>query len=129
MTVGMLDTSVVIDLSRLQASDLPEECFISAVTLAELSVGPLIASDTGEQMARQAVLQLAEALFNPLPFDADSARVFGRVAAELRGRKRKARAYDALIASTAIRHGLTLFTRNPQDFSGISELSLKEVSA
>lgn len=127
----MLDTSVVIDLSRLQASDLPEECFISAVTLAELSVGPLIASDTGEQMARQAVLQLAEALFNPLPFDADSARVFGRVAAELRGagRKRKARAYDALIASTAIRHGLTLFTRNPQDFSGISELSLKEVSA
>lgn len=126
---GLLDTSVVIELGSLVASDLPQESFISAVTLAELSVGPLVASSDDERIARQSVLQVAEAHFTPLPFDAESARAFGRVAAGLRGsgRKSRARAYDALIAATAVRHELPIYTRNPDDFTGIDGLVVRTV--
>lgn len=126
---GLLDTSVVIELGSLTASDLPQESFISAITLAELSVGPLVASTTEERIARQAVLQVTEAHFAPLPFDAESARAFGRVAAALRGsgRKSRARAYDALIAATAVRHELPVYTRNPDDFTGIEGLTVRRV--
>ncbi len=127
---GLLDTSTVIFLGRLSPSaPLPEEALISAVTLAELSVGPLVASTDEVRAARQAHLQQAEADFDPLPFDASAARAFGRVAASLRssGRKPVARAYDALIAATAIANGLPLYTCNPADFTGIAELDVVAV--
>jgi predicted nucleic acid-binding protein len=102
---GVLDTSVVILLDQLdEGGDLPEEPLITAVTLAELSVGPLVTDDERERAARQARLQLTEASFDPLPFDVSAARAFGRVAAELRnsGRKGRARSFDAMIAATAL---------------------------
>ncbi|MBA2528793.1 MAG: DUF2461 family protein [Euzebyales bacterium] len=78
----MLDTSTVILLGQLtDAAALPVEPLITAVTLAELSVGPLVATTEEERAARQAHLQQAETDFDPLPFDADAARAFGRVAA------------------------------------------------
>lgn len=127
---GLLDTSTVILLSRLaDASALPERPAISAITLAELSVGPLVAVDETVRAARLAHLQQAEATFDPLPFDADAARVFGRVAASLRrsGRKATARAYDAMIAAIAIANGLPLHTCNPDDFPGIDDLTVVAV--
>ena len=127
---GLLDTSAVVDLAELDAAALPEECLISAITLAELSVGALVATNATQRSARQAHLQQAEADFDPVPFDAACARAFGRVAASLRrtGRKRQARAYDALIAATAIAHDLPVFTRNPDDFKGISGLTVRAVT-
>lgn len=127
---GMLDTSTVIRLSAIDdPARLPEEPVISAVTLAELSVGPLIATASAERAARQAHLQQAEADFDPLPFDARAARVFGRVAAALRhsGRKPTARSFDAMIAATAIASELPLYTCNPDDFQGIKELTVVAV--
>jgi predicted nucleic acid-binding protein len=97
-----LDTNTVIMLPRVtDATLLPAEPLITAVTLAELSAGPLVASTDTERAARQAHLQQAEADFDPLPFDAQAARAFGRVAASLRraGRQVNARAYDAMIAA------------------------------
>lgn len=129
-TRGVLDTNTVILLSRItDAASLPEEPLITAVTLAELSVGPLVASSDDERAARQAHLQQAEADFDPLPFDAQAARAFGRVAASLRGagRKVKARAYDAMIAATAMANGLPLYTCNPNDFSGIDGMEVVPV--
>jgi len=128
-SAGLLDTSVVIELGTLALNDLPNESFISAITLAELSVGPLVATTPDERVRRQSVLQVAEASFSPLPFDAETARVFGRVAAALRdsGRKTRARAYDALIAATAIRYELPVYTRNPDDFEGITTLTVRQV--
>jgi predicted nucleic acid-binding protein len=123
---GLLDTSTVILLGRLaDATLLPDEPLISTVTLAELSVGPLLAHGE-ERAARQAYVQQAEADFRPLPFDADAARAFGRVAASLRraGRKRSARAYDAMIAATALANGLPLYTCNPADFAAIDGLEV-----
>ena len=124
---GVLDTNTVILLPRLSdPTCLPKTPTITAITLAELSVGPLVARSNAEQAARQAHLQQAEADFDPLPFDAAAARAFGQVAADLRGagRKSRARAYDALIASIAIARGLPLYTVNPDDFTGISSLEL-----
>lgn len=127
---AVLDTSTVILLPLLtDPGALPDEPLITAVTLAELSVGPLVARDDGERAARQAHLQQAEADFTPLPFDAAAARVFGRVAASLRhaGRKRTARSYDAMIAATAIANGLAVYTANPEDFTPIDELDVVAV--
>jgi tRNA(fMet)-specific endonuclease VapC len=126
-TRGILDTSTVILLQRLSdAAALPAEPLITAVTLAELSVGPLVAEEESERAARQAHLQQAEADFDPLPFDAGAARAFGRVAASLRrsGRKASARAYDAMIAATAVANDLPVYTCNPADFSGIDALEV-----
>ncbi len=106
---GILDTSTVILLPRFEdATSLPAEPVITTVTLAELSVGPLVARDEQERAARQAHLQQAEADFDPSPFDPAAARAFGRVAASLRraGRKPTVRTYDAMIAATAIANDL-----------------------
>ena len=129
-TRGVLDTSTLILLGRLpDATALPDEPMITTITLAELSVGPLVAVDDDVRAARQAHLQQAEADFDPLPFDATAARAFGQVAASLRraGRKPAARAYDAMIASTALANGLAVHTCNPVDFEGIDGLTVVAV--
>jgi tRNA(fMet)-specific endonuclease VapC len=129
-TSGILDTSTLILLGRFTAlEDLPEAAFITAVTLAELSVGPLVAKTDEERVARQAHLQAAEADFDPLPFDAAAARAFGGVAASLRstGRKPAARAYDAMIAAIAVAADVPVYTCNPKDFEGIAGLNVVAV--
>jgi len=127
---GVLDTSTLIGLARVtDPSLLPVEPVITAVTLAELSVGPLIAQDPAQRAMRQLRLQQAETRFDPLPFDAAAARAFGHVAASLRrrGRKTSARTYDAMIAATALANDLGLYTSNPDDFAGIDGLSVTAV--
>ena len=127
---GILDTSTVIMLGRLDdPALLPDEPLITAITLAELTVGPLVASTDQERAARQAHLQQAESDFDALPFDASAARAFGRVAASLRqsGRTTAARSYDAMIAATALAHALPVYTCNPEDFAGIDGLEVVAV--
>jgi predicted nucleic acid-binding protein len=108
---------------------LPAEPLITTVTLAELSVGPLVATTDAERAARQSHVQQAESDFDPLPFDVPAARAFGRVALALRrsGRAVKPRAYDAMIAATALANGLPLYTCNPRDFTGIDGLTVVSV--
>jgi tRNA(fMet)-specific endonuclease VapC len=128
---GILDTSTVVQLGRLpDARDLPAEPLITAVTLAELAVGPLVARDDDERARRQAHLQQAEADFVALPFDEEAARAFASVAAALRGAGRKvsARTFDALIAAIAVSNGLAVHTCNPGDFTGIDRLEVVAVS-
>jgi tRNA(fMet)-specific endonuclease VapC len=127
---GILDTNTVILLPRItDPAVLSLRPTITTISLAELSVGPLVATDENERAARQAHVQQAEHDFEPLPFDAAAARAFGRVAAGLRaaGRRPKARAYDALIASVAVATGLPLYTVNPDDFANIADLDLRPV--
>jgi predicted nucleic acid-binding protein len=122
---GVIDTSVIVDLDRLDPADLPEEITISAVTLAELSAGPHATPDDHERARRQDRLQRTEATFEPLPVDANVARAYGRLYALLvsSGRKtRGRRAMDLLIAATALDAGVPLYTRNPHDFEGLDEL-------
>lgn len=122
---GLIDTSVVIDLEQLDPADLPVEVAISALTLAELAAGPHATGDADERARRQDRLQRTEAAFDPLPFDAEAARSYGRIYAAVAAVGRKARgprAVDLLIAATAHASSLPLYTRNPDDFRGLKQI-------
>jgi hypothetical protein len=122
---GVIDTSVVIDLEQIEPSRLPLELAVSSLTMAELAAGPHATNDADERARRQDRLQRAEAVFDPLPFDAEAARAYGRVFAAISatGRTaRGARAVDLLIAATACGAGLPLYTRNVEDFRGLEGL-------
>lgn len=122
---GLIDTSVVIDLGRVDPADLPSEIAVSAVTLAELAAGPHATGDPDERARRQERLQRTEATFESLPVDGAVARAYGRVYAAVAGAGRKARgrrAFDLLIAATAIAAELPLYTRNPGDFQELDRL-------
>ncbi|MCW2936498.1 MAG: PilT protein-like [Actinomycetia bacterium] len=130
---GMLDTNILILRRWVSPAELPDEMAISAVTLAELSAGPHEVRRNGEQGAydehaerarRLEILQRAESEFDPVPFDAEAARIFGRVAAAViaAGRKPRGRIADLMIAATAIAEGLPLYTTNPADYADLDAL-------
>ena len=95
---GVLDTSTVILLSQIRDADqIPNEPAITAISLAELAVGPLATDDEHERARRQAHLQLAESEFDPIPFDAAAA-----------GRSARSRARFAALAESPRREPSTL---------------------
>ena len=122
---GLLDTSVVIDLGTIPRAALPLRSAISAVTLAELTAGPAASRDPDVRAKRQEQLQRVESMFNALPLDVGTARAYGRIVGAVVVAKRKrrgARSLDLLIAATALANGLPLYTRNPDDFTGLESL-------
>lgn len=130
---GLLDTNVVILRRWIDPAELPGEMAISAITLAELSAGPhevrsareqSIYDEHAELARRLEVLQRTEHEFDPIPFDAEAARIYGRVTAAIvsAGRKPRRRVADLMIAAIAIAAGLPLFTTNPKDFAGLGDL-------
>ncbi|CAN5219652.1 hypothetical protein BH20ACT22_BH20ACT22_10740 [soil metagenome] len=122
---GLLDTSVLIDLDQIDPSRLSATVAVSALSMAELAAGPHATNDPDERGRRQDRLQRAEAAFDPLPFDGEAARAYGRVFASVMaaGRKaRGARAIDLLIAAAALSAGLPLYTRNGDDFRALGDL-------
>jgi predicted nucleic acid-binding protein len=129
---GVVDTSTVIWLERIAEPEnvLPGRMMITSITLAELAVGPIVADDVQERAVRQRHLRDA-LLFDRLPFDDACAHAYGALAASLHrdGRKRRARAFDTLIAATAIANDLPLYAGNPDDFDGMPGLDLRPVPA
>lgn len=122
---GILATSVIIDIEELEASQLPLEVAITSITMAELSAGPHATDDPDERSRRIDRLQRAEAAFDPLPFDINAARAYGRVFAAVASSGRKARgqrAVDLLIVASALSTGLPLFTRNGEDFDAVKDI-------
>jgi len=124
-TRGLIDTSVIIDLERVDPERLPEQVAISAVTLAELAAGPHATGDAAERGRRQERLQRTEAAFEPLPVNGSVARAYGRVYGAVAAAGRKARgrrAFDLLIAATALAADVPLYTCNPADFRELDGL-------
>lgn len=128
-TRGLIDTNIVILRRGIDSGGLPDEMAISAVTLAELSAGVhLVSGDDAEaveERARRAdVLARVENEFDPIPFDTEAARMFGRVSAAVkaRGRAPRRRIADLMIASVAAAAGLPLYTTNPDDFDGLNTI-------
>ena len=121
---GLLDTSILIDIEVLNLDALPDEMVIAAVSLAELAAGPHAAADLLERARRQERLQRVEATFHPLPFGVEAARAYGQVYAAVSAlaRSPRRRAVDLMIAATALAAGLPLYTRNPSDFAGLTDL-------
>lgn len=125
MSAGLADTSVIIDWDDpTVVAALPAEVGVSTVTMAELAAGPHLARDSHERARRQARLQEAESLFEPIDFDRDAARSFGLVVSAMAaaGRKHHGRFADAMIAAVAHASQLEIYTRNPDDFSGLEGL-------
>lgn len=125
VTTGLLDTSVVIDWHDPSVvAGLPDEMAISAITAAELAAGPLLAASPIEAAKRQTRLQEVESRFEPIPFDGAAARSYGLVVAAVvgQGRQPKSRFADLLIAATAHANRLDLYSRNPDDFTGLEDL-------
>jgi predicted nucleic acid-binding protein len=127
-SVGLVDTNVIILRRWINPDDLPDALAISSVTLAELSAGIHAIADpvdeTAERARRLDVLQRTEHEFDPLPFDAASARIYGRIAAAViaTGRKPRRRVADLMIASVAAANNLDLYTTNPDDYRGLDEV-------
>jgi predicted nucleic acid-binding protein len=117
---AVLDTSVLI-AGSLEA--LPGELAISAVSLAEIHFGVLVASDS-QRAARLRLLTALERSFDPLPVDDAVATSYGELAAAVvrSGPKPGPRSFDLLIAATAHAHGARLYTRNPDDLRGVEAL-------
>lgn len=95
---------------------------MTAISMAELAAGPHATSDPLERARRQDRLQRAEAAFDPLPFDNEAARAYGRIYSAIVAGGRRARgprAVDLLIAAIACARELPLFTRNPDDVRGL----------
>lgn len=125
MTAGLLDTSVVIDWhDPLVVAALPDEVAISVITAAELAAGPLLAADPVEAARRQARLQEVEAKLEPIAFDGAVVRSYTLVVAAVirEGRRPRSRLADLLIAATAHANRLDLYTRNGDDFAGLTDL-------
>ncbi|MEU7142087.1 type II toxin-antitoxin system VapC family toxin [Nocardia sp. NPDC046473] len=130
---GLLDTNILILRRHIDSALLPASMAISAITLAQLSSGPHEVRrndeqgdyDEHEERARRLdVLQRAESEFDPIPFDVEAARVYGRVSAAVVaiGRKPRRRLADLMIAATAVAEDLPLFTTNPDDYRGLDKL-------
>jgi predicted nucleic acid-binding protein len=130
---GLLDTNIMILRRWVAPEELPGEMAITAITLAELSAGPHEVRRNDEQSAydehverarRLDVLQRAEHEFDPIPFGADAARIYGRICAAVisANRKPRRRVADLMIAAIAVAEDLPLFTTNPDDFKGLDDL-------
>ena len=118
---AVLDTSIVI------ATDVPPlegELAVSAVTLAELHFGVLVAKDQNVRAERLRRLLLLQRAFDALPVDDAVAASYGQLAAAIveAGRRPRARSMDLLIAATAHAHSARLYTRNAADFVGLEGL-------
>lgn len=118
---AILDTSVVIAEG---VAPIPGVLAISAVTLAELHFGVLVAKTSQVRAERLRRLSVLQQHFDALPVDEAVATSYGRVAAAVidAGRQPRRRVMDLLIAATAHAHGARLYTRNPADFDGLEDL-------
>ena len=121
---GVLDTSTYIDLRYLSTEVLPIASELTAITVAELHQGVAMAKNPSTRNARAERLSAAIADFAPLPFDADAASRYGSLVAltVARGRNPRPRRLDLMIAAIASSVGLPLYTRNPEDLTGLGDL-------
>ena len=117
---ALLDTSffVATESGRLLAEmEGVTETEVSVVTLAELTVGVLMAGDD-DRPARVATLSAVESTWDPLPINAEVARQFARIVAALRAGGRRVPILDALVAATAIVEQIPVVTQD-NDYAAI----------
>ena len=119
--LALLDTSCVIDFpDELEA--LAEHAAVSTLAIAELAYGihhddPLVAA------AREARYRDVLNEFEPIPYSARAAHLYGAIAATVRksGGNPRPRRIDLMLASVAAEIGAVLLTRNLTDFAGVGD--------
>jgi predicted nucleic acid-binding protein len=114
MTAGLLDTSVFIAREDGRPlGDLPERVAVSVVTIGELQLGVLNARDDDLRARRADTLALARAA-DPIQIGEAIMVSWARLVADCRqaGVHRTVKLMDALIAATAVEHGLPVVTQD-----------------
>jgi toxin FitB len=121
--LALLDTSCVIEFPQ-QLEELADTAAVSVLTIAELAYGihhddPLVAA------AREARYREVLGEFDPVPYSARAAHLYGAIAASVRksGRNPRPRRIDLMLASVAAELDAVLLTRNPDDFIGIGNIA------
>lgn len=123
----LLDTCVLSELHRSQghagvracvAGYEPEHLFVSVITVGELTKGIQLLDDVQRKRGLMSWLMELEQRFDDqiLPIDRDTAHVWGEITARTKRLGAQVPMGDALIAATALRHGLHVMTRNVKDF-------------
>lgn len=122
MSGYLVDTSIFIAAEqRRGVGEPPEgEARISVVTIAELMLGVQRAQDKDLRTLREETLARARG-FVPLAFDEPSAERFALLVAGLRAGGRRALVMDAVIAATALAHGLAVWSAD-DDFRILAEV-------
>jgi len=120
---ALLDTSVVIDPSGAEWPD-DAALAISVITVGELGFGIVKATDDTERVKRTVHLQRVRTLFEELPVDGAVAEAYTAVATAVHvdGRSPRPRAFDLLIAATAMAHSMPLYTRDLGDVATLRHL-------
>jgi predicted nucleic acid-binding protein len=120
---GLLDTSIFIARETERPLDeLPHHVAVSVVTIGELQLGVLNASDPDRRARRADTLALARTA-DPLPISESVMVSWARLVADCRaaGIHRMVKLTDALIAATAIEHGLAVVTQD-DDYDQIASV-------
>lgn len=121
MTSGLLDTSVFIAREAGRPlGPLPERVAVSVVTIGELELGVLAATEDEVRARRADTLALAREA-DPIPITEPVMTAWARLLLDCRraGVHRAVRLTDALIAATAVVHGLPVVTQE-EDFDTIA---------
>lgn len=128
MSRGLLDTSVLVALEggrQVDEAALPDEAFVSVVTVAELRAGVLAATDLGVRARRLATVE-AVAWLEALPIDTAVAAVWAEMAVRLRDAGRRVGVNDVWIAAVAAANELPVVTQDA-DFDALADLGLVDV--
>jgi len=124
---AVADTSVFIAQERgRELGELPEKIAVSVITVAELELGVLRASDSTDRARRLSTLSRVQSLYPLLPIGPEVASWFARIAAAERGQGRRLRPHDTWIAATAAHHDAAVLTQD-SDFSSFGEVAVIRV--
>ncbi len=124
MNKAIADTSIFITQENgRELGDLPEKLAVSVITVAELELGVLRATDGDARARRLATLSRVQSIYPLLPVRAEIASCFARIAAAQRGQGRRLRRHDTWIAATAMHHGASVLTQDA-DFSSFEEVDV-----
>lgn len=127
MSKAVADTSVFIaQEAGRELGDLPERIAVSVITVAELELGVLRATDPGDRARRLSTLSRVQSLYPLLPVGPEIASWFARIEAAERARVRSLRRHDTWIAATAAHHGAAVLTQDA-DFSSFDEIEVIRV--
>lgn len=127
MTKAVADTSVFIaQETGRELGDLPEKLAVSVITIAELELGVLRATDPTARALRLATLSRVQSIYQMLPVEPEIASCYARIAAAQRSRGRRLRRHDTWIAATAMRHNAAVLTQDA-DFASFDEVDVIRV--
>lgn len=122
MSKAVADTSIFIaQETGRELGDLPEKVAVSVITVAELEMGVLRATDPEARARRLSTLSRVQSVYQLLPVNAEIASCFARIATAERERGRRLRRHDTWIAATAMHHRAAVLTQDADftSFQGV----------